>query len=114
MNPKRYRARTMREALEKVKSELGENALVLGSRQVRNRGFLGIGASEFVEVSASAYIVPKAKDEVSAKPSKPAKPANFNILGLNSEELTTPVSQPAVERPGGFSALAARAYTAEA
>ena len=38
MNAKRYRAATMHDVLEKVKSELGDEALVLGSRSVRRRG----------------------------------------------------------------------------
>jgi len=35
MKTKNYRAATMREALEKVKQELGEEALVLDSKRVR-------------------------------------------------------------------------------
>ncbi|MBX5477580.1 MAG: flagellar biosynthesis protein FlhF [Pyrinomonas methylaliphatogenes] len=45
-----YRAATMREALEKIKSELGEDALVLDTRRVRARSWFGFGGREMVEV----------------------------------------------------------------
>lgn len=44
----------MREALEQVKQELGEEALILDTKSVRAGGFLGIGSSEQVEVRVAA------------------------------------------------------------
>lgn len=45
-----YRAITLRKALEQIKRELGEEALILGHKRVQVGGFLGIGARELVEV----------------------------------------------------------------
>jgi flagellar biosynthesis protein FlhF len=45
-----YRATTLREALEKIKFEMGEDALVLAHRQIRVGGLFGFGKREMVEV----------------------------------------------------------------
>ena len=50
MTTKRYRAATMREALEQVRQELGDDALVLDTKHVRAGGILGFGSREMVEV----------------------------------------------------------------
>ncbi len=50
-NIKKYLAPTLREALEKIKQELGENTLVVGHKQVRVGGMFGFGTKEMVEVS---------------------------------------------------------------
>ena len=57
MNIKKYRANTTREALEMIKQDLGANALVLETKQVRTGGFLGLRSSIQVEVSAAAPTV---------------------------------------------------------
>ncbi len=54
MNVKKYRAATTRDALEMIKQELGENALVLETKQVRTGGFLGMRSKMQVEVSAAS------------------------------------------------------------
>lgn len=54
MTTKRYRAATMREALEQVRQELGDNALVLDTKNVRAGGILGFGSREMVEVRVAA------------------------------------------------------------
>ena len=53
MNIKKYRASTTREALEKIKRDLGEDAFVLETKQVRSKGFLGFGSERQIEVSAA-------------------------------------------------------------
>ena len=50
MNVRRYRAATMREALERIKNELGEEALVLDTRRVRAGRWFGFGGRELIEV----------------------------------------------------------------
>lgn len=50
----RFRAETMREALEQVKHEVGEDALVLDTKRVKVGGFLGVGSRELVELRVSA------------------------------------------------------------
>ena len=52
MNDKfeRFSARTMGEALEKVRARFGHEAMIMGSRKFRTGGFLGFGTREMVEV----------------------------------------------------------------
>lgn len=54
MQVKKYRGSTAREALEKIKQELGENAFVLETKRVQTKGFLGFGAETQIEISAAA------------------------------------------------------------
>ena len=54
MHIKRYEARTLQEALERVKRELGPDALILSSRTVsRGRGAFGLLSRSVVEVQAA-------------------------------------------------------------
>ncbi len=46
----------MREALEQVKQELGEEALVLDTKRVRSRSFFGKGGREMIEVHTFASV----------------------------------------------------------
>lgn len=67
MNVKKYRAATTREALEMIKQDLGEDAFVLETRQVRAGGVLGFGSSMQIEVSAAAPAAePTVKNQVNA------------------------------------------------
>lgn len=43
----------MREALERVKRELGPDAVILGTRKVRARGLVGVAGAEQVEITAA-------------------------------------------------------------
>jgi len=51
---KTYRGKTMREALARVRRDLGGDAVILAAREVRRRRLFGLGASETVEVDASS------------------------------------------------------------
>lgn len=112
-----YRAATMREALEKVKEDLGEDALVVDSRRVRAGGLMGFGAADMIEVRVAAR-EPERQPESGG--SAPARRKSF----LTSLSLTPAVrpateerqeqreqSQPAA-RPAGrtLTAVSARAY----
>ncbi|HET6976313.1 MAG TPA: flagellar biosynthesis protein FlhF [Pyrinomonadaceae bacterium] len=108
MKVKRYRASTMREALEKVKVELGDEALVLGSRQIQNKGFLGLGAKNFVEVSVSAPSpAPAPPEPAPTRKEKPA-PSKSSFTSLGLQEISAPTTR---NSSAAFSALAARAYS---
>lgn len=50
---KKYLVKDIKEALEKIKIELGKNAVILGTRKIKKGGFLGIGAKTFLEVTAA-------------------------------------------------------------
>jgi flagellar biosynthesis protein FlhF len=104
MNIRKYRAATMRDALEKVKSDLGDEALVLGSRHVRGGGFLGIGGKQLVEVSVSTEFT-------NPKPQAQNNTSKSSILGLQKTAAQARTATPASST--AFSALAARAYSSE-
>jgi flagellar biosynthesis protein FlhF len=53
MNTQRFTAPTMKEALAKVKQELGEDALIIKSEKVRVDGVLGFAKREMIEVTAA-------------------------------------------------------------
>jgi flagellar biosynthesis GTPase FlhF len=54
MQIKTYRAATMRKALEQVKLELGEDALVIDTRRVTVGSFLGFGGRPVIELRVAA------------------------------------------------------------
>src|SRR5436305_10682310 len=54
MQSKTYRAKTMKEALARVRRDLGGDAVILASREVRRRRLFGLGTREFIEVTASS------------------------------------------------------------
>jgi flagellar biosynthesis protein FlhF len=111
-NSKLYRAATLREALENIKREMGEDALVLNHKKVRAGGFLGFGAREVVEVyvSTDAAAAPKRK---AAAPRGSAKAdAIARFLGDAAE---AKAGAPAEEKlPTALAALATRAYAGAA
>lgn len=53
MSTKTYRAGTMKEALARVRRDLGGSAVILGSREIRRRRLFGLGARELIEVTAA-------------------------------------------------------------
>lgn len=83
---KTYRAATMRDALSQVRRDLGGDALILGTREVRRRRFFGLaGARELVEVTARAGEGRAAG--TGSKASRPAatQPHDSAPSGLNDE-----------------------------
>ena len=53
MRSKTYRAKTMKEALTRVRRDLGGDAVILSAREVRRRRLFGLGAAALVEVTAT-------------------------------------------------------------
>jgi flagellar biosynthesis protein FlhF len=120
MMTKNYRAATMREALEKVKQEMGEEALVLDSRRVRAGGFLGLGSTELIEVRVAASDAgeeePRPKRETTQKQ---AIKSGLTSLNLSDDTLAAPVFaaiEDNDERKASqiFATLAARTYSNKA
>lgn len=58
MSFKTYRAGTMKEALAQVRRDLGGNAVILNTREVRRRRLFGLGVRELIEVTASGDAAP--------------------------------------------------------
>ena len=119
MNIKRYRAATMRAALEQVKQELGADALVLETKEVRAGGFFGLGSKPLIELRVAAKkAVNKAANKSAALPE-----TGKTTRGWEEEERredTAPAksfSKPAAattkSNNNGFAAFAARTYATE-
>ena len=82
MHMKNFIAPTMQDALQMVREELGENAVIFQTREVRPKGIFG---PRHIEVSAAR----ESDDEnAAARPAMPAAPAaphsprlrrNFNV-----------------------------------
>ncbi len=64
MRMKVYTASTMKEAIDKIKEDLGVDAQILYTRKYKDGGFLGLGAKEVFEVTAAV------EDEANKKTSK--------------------------------------------
>jgi len=53
MKIKRYLANSEQEALDKIKSELGHDVIILGTQKVKKGGFLGFFAKTYLEVTVA-------------------------------------------------------------
>lgn len=72
MNLKKYEGRTMKEALDRVKADLGGNAVILHTKSYRRGGFLGLGGRDVVEITASDDV------RVLERNARPAKSARIS------------------------------------
>lgn len=52
---KKYIVNDMNEALNKIKSELGRDAVIISSRKIKKGGIFGLFSKKFIEVTAGAY-----------------------------------------------------------
>ncbi|GIO00723.1 hypothetical protein J5TS2_13910 [Brevibacillus halotolerans] len=77
MKVKRYLVESMPEALEKIRVELGKDAVILNTKQVKTGGFMGLFKKQQIEVIAAA----ETKEEKQA----PAKPAT-SVPKLDRQE----------------------------
>ncbi len=68
MRSKTYRAKTMKEALTRVRRDLGGDAVILSAREVRRRRLFGLGPRALVEVIATDTM------PVGASRSQPGRP----------------------------------------
>ena len=78
MPSKIYRAKTMKEALTRVRRDLGGDALIVSSREIRRRRLFGLGPKAVVEVVATDTMPPEL--EVTARPG----PAGAAVLGASA------------------------------
>lgn len=116
MQVKKYRAATTREALEQIKQDLGQDAFVLETKQVRKGGFFGLGKSTEIEISAAASPAPSIaqKAELNSSAStgpKGPKSAASNVL-LHDDAPATPAAQRSAD-DDLLSILAARDISAD-
>jgi flagellar biosynthesis protein FlhF len=111
MNVKKYRAATTRKALEQIKQDLGENAFVLETKQVRTGGFLGINSQMQIEISAA---VPDFAAKPVTNQPKPER-ATIQSLDLKDETIASPQSYRNAEdeKKNIMKALNSRAVSSE-
>ena len=55
---KSYIAKEMPEAMERIRKDLGPDAILLSSRQIKGKGFLGMFGKKLVEVTVAYEPVP--------------------------------------------------------
>jgi flagellar biosynthesis protein FlhF len=77
MRVKRYVARTLQEAMDKIRVELGKDAVILNTKRLRTGGFLGLFKKEEIEVIAAV-------DTDRAKAVNPSPQLGSHILPSNS------------------------------
>ncbi len=90
MRSKTYRARTMKEALSRVRRDLGGDAVILASREIRSRRLLGLGSRALVEVTASDTM-PPADVAIGARPKPEA------VGTIDSPAAPAPAASPALQ-----------------
>lgn len=72
MEPRTYRAKSMKDALTRVRRDLGGDAVILAAREVRRRRLFGLGARSVVEVTATDRMPSEAPAAGRATPAAPA------------------------------------------
>lgn len=75
MRIKKFSAGTLNEAKEKMREELGDDAIILNSRKVERGGILGLGSSEYYEIVAA----------IDDKPDK--KPVSINSTSTSNPDV---------------------------
>jgi flagellar biosynthesis protein FlhF len=121
MNIKRYRAATMRAALEQVKQELGADALVLETKEVRAGGFFGIGSKPLIELRVAANnVASKTANKAAALPESGKRARNWeeeegreDVTPAASSSFAKSASAASTVKGNGFAAFAARTYATE-
>jgi flagellar biosynthesis protein FlhF len=80
MRSKTYRAKTMKEALTRVRRDLGGDALILSAREVRRRRLFGLGPRSQVEVIAAGQLPVEQEAQRTPGPAAEIAPARSAIL----------------------------------
>jgi flagellar biosynthesis protein FlhF len=98
MSARTYRAGTMKEALAQVRRDLGGDAVILGTREVRRRRLLGLGTRELIEVTASEG----SPGRVPVRSPKPARTPAFAVSAAKETAMATPAETGAVHLHAQF------------
>lgn len=80
MKVKRYVGETAQEAMQKVRSDLGRDAIILNTRKIRRKGIAGIFSKPLIEVVATI------DSDISSKPAKPVPAAPVKSAPQKREE----------------------------
>lgn len=80
MRVKRYVGETAQEAMQKVKSDLGRDAIILNTRKIRKKGLAGFFSKPLIEVVATI------DNDISSKPAKQKQErAAMNMASVDRE-----------------------------
>jgi flagellar biosynthesis protein FlhF len=95
MNVKRYIAPNMQEAMIKVKSELGRDAIILHTRKIKQKGISGLFKKPVVEVVAAVEEKEEVSEPLVQQPiKKTVEPINQTV-----EPIVTKTVEPIVKEP---------------
>jgi flagellar biosynthesis protein FlhF len=94
MGQKTYRGKTMKEALAQVRKDLGGDAVIIASREVRRRRLFGLAHRQLIEVTASATMPPRESVEEGS-----------SLEGRFGERSTAPVTKTSQIRRGDAMSL---------
>lgn len=116
---KRYIAKDMALAMERIRRDLGPDAVILSNRPVRKKGFMGFFQKKLVEVmvayepggSKSAPENNSAQDKKAEPPAAPAAPAPAPAQELATDKLDA-LSQTLLEMKAEIASLSARVESA--
>jgi flagellar biosynthesis protein FlhF len=98
MRVKRYIVDSMPDALQKIKSDLGKDAVILNTKEIRSGGFLGLFSKKKIEVIAATDTAAAAP--ASAKLTAPIERKQPVSAGLNTN--TSQAAKTAYSRPAGL------------
>lgn len=93
MKVKKYVVESMPQAMKAIRSDLGEEAVILHSKQIRTGGFLGLFTKAKIEVLAAVDPVEKLSVKKNSAPPEPSMEDNQSFMKQQLSELNTLVSQ---------------------
>lgn len=86
----KFEGKTMRDALAKVKRELGSNAIVVSTRQVR-RGLVGSGVEVSAAIDEDPPVMPPVMPERAARGTQAPPPSSSSLASEDLEQLLAPL-----------------------
>lgn len=93
MKVKKYVVASMPQAMKAIRSDLGEEAVILHSKQIRTGGFLGLFTKAKIEVLAAVDSVEKLSVKKNLAPPEPSMEDNQFFMKQQLNELNTLISQ---------------------
>lgn len=92
MRVKRYIVDHMPDAMQRIRSELGRDAVILSTKEIKIGGFLGMFQKKRIEVVAAV------EKDVQSKSIKPARPNQ--TIGLHNDELSEGIMHKSAQQTG--------------
>jgi flagellar biosynthesis protein FlhF len=107
---KKFAAKDLQEAMGKIRREMGPDAVMLGSKEVRKKGFLGLFSPKIVEVTA---VYEPLGSKAAAKKKEPGGKKEEQSLNLDKLNERLSALQNTVDRFAGRMERSARAFSPE-